>query len=63
MSKVAIYADDTTLYGTCSNAYNLWSQLEMTGKLEAELETPRVLSNGVKNGMCLLTTEKHSLFL
>ena len=37
ISKIAIYADDTTLYGTCSNASNLWSHLEMTAELEADL--------------------------
>lgn len=37
ISKIAIYADDTTLYGTCSNASNVWSQLEMAADLEADL--------------------------
>ena len=30
---IAIYADDTTLYSKCDQAYDLWQQLELASEL------------------------------
>ena len=35
--NVAIYADDTTLYSKCDQAYDLWQQLELACELESDL--------------------------
>ena len=35
--KIAIYADDTTLYYKCDLAPNLWQQLELASELESDL--------------------------
>ena len=35
--NIAIYADDTTLYSRCDQAYNLWQQLELASELESDL--------------------------
>ena len=34
---IAIYADDTTLYSKCDQAYDLWQQLELACELESDL--------------------------
>ena len=35
--NVAIYADDTTLYSKCDQAYDMWQQLELASELESDL--------------------------
>ena len=35
--NIAIYADDTTLYSNCSQASDLWQQLELASELESDL--------------------------
>ena len=35
--NIAIYADDTTLYSKCNQAYDLWQQLELASELEFDL--------------------------
>ena len=35
--NIAIYADDTTLYSNCDQAFDLWQQLEMASELESDL--------------------------
>ena len=35
---IAIYADDTTLYSKCDQAFNLWRQLELDSELESDLQ-------------------------
>ena len=35
--NIAIYADDTTLYSKCDQAFHLWQQLELGSKLESDL--------------------------
>ena len=35
--KIAIYADDTTLYSECGQASDLWQQLELDSELESDL--------------------------
>ena len=35
--KIAIYADDTTLYSKCDEASDLWQQLELASELESDL--------------------------
>ena len=35
---IAIYADDTTLYSKCDQAFNLWQQLELDSELESDLQ-------------------------
>ena len=35
--NIAIYADDTTLYSKCDQAYDLWEQLELASELESDL--------------------------
>ena len=35
---IVIYADDTTLYSKCDQASDLWQQLELTSKLESDLQ-------------------------
>ena len=34
---IVIYADDTTLYSECDQAYDLWQQLEFASELESDL--------------------------
>ena len=34
---IAIYADDTTLYSKCDQAFGLWQQLELASKLDSDL--------------------------
>ena len=34
---IAIYADDTTLYSKCDQAFDLWQQLELASELESDL--------------------------
>ena len=36
--NIAIYADDTTLYSKCSQASDLWQQLELASELEFDLQ-------------------------
>ena len=36
--NIAIYADDTTLYSKYDQASGLWQQLELTSKLESDLQ-------------------------
>ena len=35
--KIAIYADNTTLYSKCDQASDLWRQLELVSELESDL--------------------------
>ena len=35
--NIAIYADDTTLYCKCDQAYDPWQQLELASELESDL--------------------------
>ena len=35
---IAIYADDTTLYSNCDQAFNLWQQPELAFELEFDLQ-------------------------
>ena len=35
---IAVYADDTTLYSKCDQAFDLWQQLELTSELESDLQ-------------------------
>ena len=35
--NIAIYADDTTLYFKCDQAFDLWQQLELASELESDL--------------------------
>ena len=35
---IALYADDTTLYSKFDRASDLWQQLELTSKLESDLQ-------------------------
>ena len=35
--KIAIYADDNSLYSKCDQASDLWQQLEMASELESDL--------------------------
>ena len=32
-----VYADDTTLYSKCDQAFDLWQQLELASELESDL--------------------------
>ena len=36
--NIAIYADDTTLYSKCDQAFDLWQQLELPSELESDLQ-------------------------
>ena len=47
LSKIAIYADDTTLYCSCDKASDMWKQVEMSSSLNLILE---ILWNGVIGG-------------
>ena len=38
--KIAIYADDTTLYSKCDQTSGLWQQLELAYELESDLGDP-----------------------
>ena len=35
--SIVIYADDTTLYSTCSQVSDLWQQLELAYELESDM--------------------------
>ena len=35
--NIAIYADDTTLYSKCDQAFDLWQQLELAFEIESDL--------------------------
>ena len=35
---IAMYADDTTLYSKCDQAFELWQQLELASELESDLQ-------------------------
>ena len=35
--NIAIYADDTTLYSKCDEAFDLWQQRELASELECDL--------------------------
>ena len=35
--NIAIYADDTTLYSKCDQAYDLWQQLDLASELETDI--------------------------
>ena len=37
INNIAIYADDTTLYSKCNQAFDLWQQLELASELEFDL--------------------------
>ena len=34
---IVIYADDTTLYSKCDQAYDMWQHLELASELESDL--------------------------
>ena len=34
---IAIYADDSTLYSKCDQAYDVWQQLELASELKSDL--------------------------
>ena len=36
--NIAIYADNTTLYCKCYQAFDLWQQLELASELESDLQ-------------------------
>ena len=36
--NIAIYADDTTLYSKCDQAFDLWQQLELALETESDLQ-------------------------
>ena len=35
---IAIYADDTTLYSKCDQAFDLWQQLELASEFDPDLQ-------------------------
>ena len=35
--SIAVYADDTTLYSDCDQAFDLWQQIELASELESDL--------------------------
>ena len=35
--NISIYADDTTLYSKCDQAFDLWQKLELASELESDL--------------------------
>ena len=35
---IAIYADDTTLYSKCDQAFDMWQQLELASELKSDLQ-------------------------
>ena len=35
--NIAIFADNTTLYSKCDQAFDLWQQLELASELESDL--------------------------
>ena len=37
ISNIAIYGDNTTLYGKCDQVYDLWQQPELPSELESDL--------------------------
>ena len=37
--NIATYANDTTLYSKCDQAFDLWQQLELASELESDLES------------------------
>ena len=52
--SIAIYADDTTLYSKCDQAYDLWQQLELASELNLTYET----INRGRNGLSISMLEK-----
>ena len=36
--NIAVYADDTTLYSKCAQAFDLWQQLELASEVESDLQ-------------------------
>ena len=56
--NIAIYADDTTLYSKCDQAFDLWQQLELNFNLIYE-----TLWTGVRSGMLISMLGKLSWFL
>ena len=45
LSKIAIYADDTTLHCSCDKASDMWKQVEMSLGLESDLRDTVKLGN------------------
>ena len=38
--NITIYADDTTLYSNCDQAFDLWQQIDLTFELESDIQDP-----------------------
>ena len=38
--NITIYADDTTLYSKCDQAFDLWQQIDLTSELESDIQDP-----------------------
>ena len=38
--NITIYADDTTLYSKCDQAFDLWQQIDLTFELESDIQNP-----------------------
>ena len=38
--NITIYADDTTLYSKCDQAFDLWQQIDLTFELESDIQDP-----------------------
>ena len=36
--NISIYANNTTLYSKCDQAFDLWQQLELASELESDLQ-------------------------
>ena len=56
----AIYADDTTLYSKCDQAYDLWQECELASELNLIYET---LWTEVRSGLLILVLGKTQLVL
>ena len=56
---IAFYADDTTLYSKCDQAFDVWQQLELATGLESDLED--TVDCG-KNWLVYLNAENRSWF-
>ena len=54
---IAIYADDTTLYSDCLQAYDLWKQLELASELICE-----TLWTGARSGLSISMLGKLNWF-
>ena len=57
--NIAIYADHTTLYSKCSQASDLWQQLELVSELESDLIDTVDWS---RNGLLISRLEKLNWF-